>query len=274
MKKKKPYAPSAPRTTLQEEVLKFTPISSFSDFNLSAGEFEIGKVHELFFDDNIWAVRYFAADAGSWISGKKVLISPSVLGEPDSGTLRIPVSVRELKIQKAPALDLDAPVSRLHQIRLNEHYGWMPYWAETDYHDISESSREVVSGLSADEETAADSHLFSTLEMIDYTVHALDGEKALVEDFIVDTEDWVIYYLVAEIGEPGDRRRVLLSTDWVSRISREEERVYTDLSVSMIEGSPEYDPAVPVDRDYEYKLYDYYGRPMYWGRGDVVEDDL
>jgi hypothetical protein len=271
--KEKRTEPAPRRTTLQEEALKLEGLSSFSDFNLMAGEFLIGKVHEFLFDDNVWAVRYIAADTNPWAPGKKILISPLAMDEPDSGMLSFPVSLEKAKVQKAPSVGIDETVSRLHQIQLYKFFGWLPYWVEADYHNESSRPLEVASGLSADAEMEADIHLFSTLEIVDYTIHAIDGETALVKDFIIDMEDWVIYYLVAEIGEPGDRRRVLISTDWVSRISRDEERVYADLSVAMIEGSPEYDQSVPVDRDYEFKLYDYYGRPMYWGEGDVVEDE-
>jgi hypothetical protein len=33
-----------------------------------------------------------------------------------------------------------------------------------------------------------------------------------------------------------------------------------------VQNSPEYDPARPVERTYESRLYDYYGRPRYWAR--------
>ena len=31
-----------------------------------------------------------------------------------------------------------------------------------------------------------------------------------------------------------------------------------------IEKSPEWNPAEAVNREYETRLYDYYGRPVYW----------
>jgi stress response protein YsnF len=31
-----------------------------------------------------------------------------------------------------------------------------------------------------------------------------------------------------------------------------------------IKNSPEFDPAAPVNRAYEERLFDYYGRPKYW----------
>jgi hypothetical protein len=36
------------------------------------------------------------------------------------------------------------------------------------------------------------------------------------------------------------------------------------LSRQQIEESPAYDPHTPVNREYEERLYDFYGRPRYW----------
>jgi hypothetical protein len=33
-----------------------------------------------------------------------------------------------------------------------------------------------------------------------------------------------------------------------------------------MERSPTYDPSRPIDRDYETRLHDHYGRPPYWPR--------
>jgi hypothetical protein len=41
---------------------------------------DIGHVKDLYFDDRNWAVRYLVTDTGSWLSGRKVLISPQAFG--------------------------------------------------------------------------------------------------------------------------------------------------------------------------------------------------
>lgn len=44
----------------------------------------------------------------------------------------------------------------------------------------------------------------------------------------------------------------------------EEGQVEVDLDREAVKHGPEYDPALPVNREYEARLYDYYGRPVYW----------
>lgn len=40
--------------------------------------------------------------------------------------------------------------------------------------------------------------------------------------------------------------------------------VYVDLSRDAIKNGPQYDKSRIVDRDYEARLYEHYGRPGYW----------
>lgn len=44
---------------------------------------EIGNVVEFYFDDKHWAVRYLVAETGTWLDGRRVLISPHALGSVD-----------------------------------------------------------------------------------------------------------------------------------------------------------------------------------------------
>ena len=41
-------------------------------------------------------------------------------------------------------------------------------------------------------------------------------------------------------------------------------RIQVELPREEIRNSPEYDPDTPINREYEERLYDYYGRPAYW----------
>jgi len=47
-----------------------------------------GKVHEFYFDDATWTIRYMVVETGSWLSGRKVLISLAALGKPDWSHVR------------------------------------------------------------------------------------------------------------------------------------------------------------------------------------------
>jgi hypothetical protein len=61
---------------------------------------------------------------------------------------------------------------------------------------------------------------------------------------------------------PG--KKVLVAPTWIESVSWSESKVHVVLSRETIKNSPEFDPTVPVNREYEARLYDYYGRPVYW----------
>src|SRR5207245_11327549 len=61
---------------------------------------------------------------------------------------------------------------------------------------------------------------------------------------------------------PG--RKVLVSPEWIQRVSWEESKVYVDLSKRHIEAAPEFDPSIPLAREHEERLYTHLGRAKYW----------
>jgi hypothetical protein len=44
-----------------------------------------------------------------------------------------------------------------------------------------------------------------------------------------------------------------------------------DLSRQKIKDSPEWNPETAVNREYETRLYDYYGRPADWSPGGFAQ---
>jgi hypothetical protein len=61
---------------------------------------------------------------------------------------------------------------------------------------------------------------------------------------------------------PG--KKVLISPQWIKRISWEEREVFTDLSRDAIKNAPRYDEKEILTRDYETNLFSYYKRQGYW----------
>jgi len=70
----------------------------------------------------------------------------------------------------------------------------------------------------------------------------------------VDTRNWW----------PG--KKVLISTQWIERISWEESKVFIDLTREAVKASPEYTEAALITRDYEVELHRHYLRERYWNR--------
>jgi len=54
-------------------------------FTLESLDGEIGKVNEFYFDDHHWTICYLVADAGNWLTGRQVLISPYAVAQTERG---------------------------------------------------------------------------------------------------------------------------------------------------------------------------------------------
>ena len=237
-------------------------------YKVEATDGDIGKVEDFFFDDETWTIRYAVVDTGPLFTGRKVLISTAALDHPDWETHKFPVGLNREQVKNSPDIDVDLPVSRKHEEQLHKYYGWDPYWPTTMYGmnppiippPPQEPEREIEGKRKVEEET----HLRSAREVTGYHIHAADGEMGHVEDFIAEDDTWILRYLVVDTRNWLPGRKVLVSVQWATRVSWDERLLYTDLDRETIKKSPEYDPTAPVNRDYEERLYDYYGRKKYW----------
>jgi hypothetical protein len=242
-------------------------VSNLVGSSLGAKDGEVGRVYSFLFDARSWAIRYFVVDTGRWWPGRKVLISPNALDRPDWQDRVFPVNLSREQVRNAPAINVEKPVSRQREIELHTHYGWVPYWGPVhglavapEHHP--EAQTEQATGVLV--ETPGESNLRSSREVTGYRIHATDGQIGHVEDFILSDEDWMIRYLVVDIRNWLSGRSVLISPEWVRDIGWEEREVWVDVPRQTIEDSPPYDPSAPVNREYEMRIYDYYGRPKYW----------
>jgi hypothetical protein len=240
-------------------------------YRLDATDGEIGSVKDLYFDDRAWRVRYVVADTGGWLRGRRVLISPAAIGEPDWTARAVPVSLTKEQIESSPPIESDKPVSRQHEKRLVIHYGWPAYWAPVGIPAVGMTPAEVAPQPEKPEpkqpEAAAeqgDPRLRSVDEVAGYHIRATDGEIGHVEDFIAETDGWVIRYMAVNTRNLLPGKKVLLSPSWIDRISWSRGEVAIRLGCAAVKDSPEYDPSAPVNREYEARLYDYYGLPRYW----------
>ena len=59
-------------------------IKDLIGYPIDAVDGKVGKVEDAFFDDWYWRLRYVVADTGTWLPGKKVLLSPAHLNRNGS----------------------------------------------------------------------------------------------------------------------------------------------------------------------------------------------
>ncbi len=241
-------------------------VQSLTGYSILASDGEIGKVHDMYFDDQTWEIRYVIIRTGTWISRHQVLLSPVVFTKTQWKEMGIETLLSREQVEKSPDIETDKPVSRQNEILLHSYYGWPYYWQGATPTDIPPPI--LPPDAQADEHDhdldSANHHLRSCNEILNYAIHATDGDLGYVDDFIIDDKAWIIQYLVVNTGHWLPERKVLMAPRWINHISWSESSVHVEMSKDSVRNSPEFDPREPVNREYEVRLYDYYGRPKYW----------
>ena len=245
-------------------------VNSLVGYAIRATDGDLGKVDEFYFDDQTWTIRYIVVETGNWLSGRKVLLSPVALGEPDWKSETFGANLTMEQVRSSPDLDTAKPVSRQHEMALLGHYDWPMYWGS----GLSTGGMYGAAPLgplmyekpdakddALGPESDDDPRLRSTRSVAGYHIHAADGDLGQVQDYIIDDETWHLRFLVVNTGTWLPGRSVLISPHWIKSVEWGESKVIVDLSREEIKGSPEFDPQQPVSADYEGKLHDYYGRP-------------
>jgi hypothetical protein len=129
------------------------------------------------------------------------------------------------------------------------------------------------SDLPAEKSSAhGDAHLRSASELRGYHIQGTDDAIGHVGDFIVDDETWQVRYLAVDTSNWWFGKKVLIAPQWASGIRWAERKVDVGMTRERIKNSPEWNPNVAVNREYEVRLYDYFGRPMYWSDGTGGEE--
>lgn len=247
----------------------------FKSYSLRALDGDIGKVKEFYFDDQYWTVRYLVADTGGWLSGTKVLLSPYALNPANAEEKVLPVDLTKKQIEESPSLDSDKPISRQYEMQYFAYYGW-PYYG---YGSHAWGVRPYIArnpeawNEYARQEDSWDPNLRSTHDVTGNHIQAFDGEIGHVEDFIIDDETWSIRYLVVDTKNWWSGKHVLVSPQWIERVSWEESKVFVNLTSESIKRSPEYMPE-NLNRQYETGLYQHYDRQGYWTHESAVRGAL
>jgi uncharacterized protein YrrD len=249
-------------------------IMSLTGHSLKGTDGEIGEVDEFYFDDVSWTIRYMVVKTGNWLSGRKVLISPKALIQPDWENENFPVNLTKEQIKNSPDIDTDKPVSRQNEEELSSYYTWDNYWGgerhgagifgsmPSQLYESGNSEPENIDHSAEETQSNNDPHLQSTDAIKGYTIHATDGEIGKVVDYILDDSNWKIDYLVVDTGNWLNSKKVLLATSWITQVKWDNELVVVNVTTNEVKNCPAYDSSEPINATGEKNLFDYYGRPQ------------
>ena len=260
-------------------------LKDLQNYRIGASDGDIGHVSDFYFDDRLWVIRYLVVDTGDWLSGRKVLISPMAIGEPDWLERILPVAITIQQVRDSPHIDTDKPVSRQHEMNFLSYYGYPYYWAGPGLWGAAPMRDPVMPGYSGIESMSpamqsmaardlmaaeavhleeGDPHLRSCAVVSGYHLEASDGEIGHVESVLVDEDTWAIRYLVVDTSNWWLGHQVLIAPQWVREVRWSDSTVTVGLSREAVRQAPPYDSTAALDRVREIAIYEHYGRPVYW----------
>lgn len=211
-------------------------IQSLINYRIAAADGEVGKVKDMYFDDQTWRVRYMVVETGNWLFGRKVLISPVALQEPDWDAGFFPSNLTIDQVKNSPDFDTEKPVSRQHEADLHNHYLWPGFGSGgTGFVTTGMVGAVIDPAVPLDDAVSndnedADPHLRSFNQVQGYEVF-FSGEEPVgeVADLLVDASSWKI--MAVQIGAGGSKKELsnsFISTVAVRKIEYETSSLFID----------------------------------------------
>lgn len=183
----------------------------------------LGEVQDILFDKLDWRLRYLLIDLGE----RQALLVPDAITFP-AGDEPLEVDLSREQILASPLLP-ETALTREDEAALHDHYGWELYELEleTDADD--------------DEQSGVNEHLRHLTRVAGKWLQASDGRAGQLVDFIVNDDNWALFYMVVRLGGLlEDKKEVLLPPSWVEEL--EEGDIVVDLAAETIRKSRPYEP--------------------------------
>lgn len=241
-------------------------IRKMQGFKIHVTDDELGHVEDWYFDDERWVVRYLVVKTGFWFLGKEVLISPHSVTAVDWQAREISVNLTKQQVKESPDIDTHQPISRRKESEFHLYYNVPAYWGGLGLwgHEMVPDGRSLEGDVDQMDGCAGeDEHLRSVKEIIGYRLHAVDGDIAQVQDFLVDEETWALRYITASLTRGGGHRLVI-SSKLVDHVVWARAHVAVNASKERILAAPALEADAVVDRDFETRLFAHYTTHPYW----------
>jgi len=245
--------------------------SSISGYAIEASDGRVGIVADLLIEDVDWSIRWLIVDTGNWLSGRKVLLPLSALGQPDPALRKFPVKLNMQQVKDSPDIDTNMPVSRQMESDVIDYYSGGPYWGDGLIPMSNAIATPLVAPLYSLRSNPNDSgdagaslkrndpHLRSIAAMTGYHIHASDGEIGHVKDFLVEVDGWRIRYIMIDTNDWWPGEKVLISPFSVQEINWAERQIQLNVKRQQVKDAPPYNAVTTVDGAYNEKFLTYYG---------------
>jgi hypothetical protein len=190
--------------------------NSLHGFTIHAADGALGRIEDFYFNDQTWKIYHVVADLGNWLSDRKVLLLPELLGHADWRKKFIEARTTRELIRNSPDSDTILPVGLQIEKQKNFLIMQEPFIPEALWgmHQYVEPSPFG--------ERKEDPHLRSTRILKGCAIESDDHKSVgTILDFLIDTETWEIRFILLKaddsrvfLAQPG----IVQSIDVANRI--------------------------------------------------------
>lgn len=211
----------------------------------------MGKVKDIYFDDNSWAIRYAQVDTQKWLPGRNVYVSPSSFKGVKEDEKLVEVNHTKETIKNSPTIPADSEISTANEASLTAYYGWNRYWMGGDLWGASDRPVLPEVPIQNDKNAANRNEmemnentnyvLLNESDTIGMKVHGHDGHMGEVTDLVFDDDHWKIQYLVVKYLKIPVERYYLVTTKHITSVEWVEKDLYLDLKADSLEEQNDYE---------------------------------
>ena len=87
-------------------------------YTVQARDGDAGQVEDFLIDHENWTLQYLVVDTGNWLSGRKVLVSPSYVYQIDWAEAVVHVDLNQETVKNSPEYDLESSTSQEFEERV------------------------------------------------------------------------------------------------------------------------------------------------------------
>lgn len=200
-------------------------LEAFRGFTVEGRDGVVGKITDVLFHLAPWTLAYIVVDTGSWLTGRRILLSPQSFREIDLASKKIRCDLDRERIDASPVIEERAPVTRTIALEVDRYYHWHDIWITGGpifaHPPLAEPIREGPGDLVVEvhESVEDDFQLYSARDLESFSVKAVGGEKCgTVKSFVIDMQRWRVAHVVVSTGWLLHERLVVAPVHLVHRV--------------------------------------------------------
>lgn len=209
--------------------------SSIRGYSVVASDGASGTVDDFIFEDRGWTIKWLVVETGEWFSGRRLFVPVTAFGHPDPETRQFSLNLTLTQLADCPAVD----VTELSDAETGAHF----------------TQGEVAGSRTRH----AGPHYRSLAVMSQASIEATDGEVGHAEDFLIDTRDWQIKYLVVHASNWWFGEKILISSHAITGIDYMRNILKIDVTRQFVKDGPRFSPEQTVDGAFDESFQTYFG---------------